>query len=76
MLILRGERDYQVTMADFGLWKKPLGSRSNVTFRSYPILNHLFVHGKGISTPSEYLTPGHVSEAVNDDIVRWIAKQK
>ena len=74
MLILQGERDYQVTMEDFGLWRKALGPRKNVIFKTYPGLNHLFIHGKGKCTPSEYLTPGHVSATVIDDIVTWIEK--
>ena len=56
MLILQGERDYQVTMEDFAGWKKALGSRKDVTFISYPKLNHLFMEGEGKSTPAEYLT--------------------
>jgi hypothetical protein len=34
MLILQAERDYQVTMEDFAVWKKALAGRSNVTFCS------------------------------------------
>ena len=72
MLILQGERDYQVTMEDFANWKKALGSRKDVTFISYPGLNHLFVEGKGKSTPAEYSAPGNVAKVVVDDIVKWI----
>jgi CubicO group peptidase (beta-lactamase class C family)/dienelactone hydrolase len=72
MLILQGERDYQVTMEDFGGWKKRLGSRTDVTFISYPRLNHLFLDGKGRSTPAEYLVAGNIAPAVIDDIVKWI----
>ncbi len=42
MLILQGERDYQVTMKDFALWQAALDGRGNVAFHSYPKLNHLF----------------------------------
>src|SRR5208282_4192029 len=51
MLILQGERDYQVRMADFEGWKKALAGRSDVTFKSYPALYHLFIAGTGPSTP-------------------------
>ena len=47
MLFLQGERDYQVTMEDFALWKKALSQRKNVEFKSYPGLNHLFIKGQG-----------------------------
>ena len=73
MLILQGERDYQVRMTDFDLWKAGLAHKSNVTFRSYPKLNHLFVAGEGKSTPEEYEKPGHVSEQAIGDIATFIA---
>ncbi len=72
MLILQGERDYQVTMEDFANWKNELGSRKDVTFISYPELNHLFIAGKGKSRPEEYLIPGNMPKIVADDIVKWI----
>jgi fermentation-respiration switch protein FrsA (DUF1100 family) len=72
MLILQGERDYQVTMADFEGWRSALSGRSNVTLKSYPSLNHLFIAGTGRSLPNEYLTPGNVDVQVIDDIAAWI----
>ena len=58
MLVLQGERDYQVTMAEFEKWKAALAGRTNVTFRLYPALNHLFIAGTGKSLPAEYRHPG------------------
>ena len=75
MLILQGERDYQVTMKDFEGWKKSLSSRKNAEFKTYAKLNHLFMEGKGKSTPAEYETAGHVAQIVIDDIANWIKKQ-
>jgi hypothetical protein len=73
MLILQGERDYQVTFADdFARWKGGLASRTNVTFHSYPALNHLFLPGTGKSLPAEYSVAGHVLEEVVRDIADWI----
>lgn len=72
MLVLQGERDYQVTMEEFSRWKSALAGRTDVTFRSYPTLNHLFVAGTGKSVPAEYNLPGHVSEVVVNDIATWI----
>jgi len=73
MFILQGERDYQVTMTDFDGWKKGLTGHANVTFKSYPALNHLFMVGSGTSTPEEYRQPSHVSGDVIGDIAAWIA---
>ena len=74
LLILQGERDYQVTMDDFKRWNESLATKSNVTFKSYPSLNHLFIAGTGRSMPSEYERAGHVDERVIEDIAAWIKK--
>lgn len=72
MLILHGDRDYQATTADFNAWKKVLSSQTNVTFKLYPNLNHLFMEGTGRSTPEEYTKRVPVSEVVVDDIAGWV----
>ncbi|MBW4697524.1 MAG: alpha/beta fold hydrolase [Aphanocapsa lilacina HA4352-LM1] len=72
MLILQGERDYQVTRTDFELWKQVLAGRSNVKFNLYSQLNHLFMAGEGQILPSEYLTSSHVAQVVIDDLAKWI----
>lgn len=72
MLILQGERDYQVVMEDFEGWRRAIGDRANVTLRSYPDLNHLFATGTGKSTPIEYLQQSNVDETVVADIASWV----
>jgi dienelactone hydrolase len=72
MLILQGERDYQVTMADFALWKAAVGNSKGVVMKSYPALNHLFVAGEGKSLPAEYSRPGHVAPAVIEEIAKFV----
>jgi dienelactone hydrolase len=73
MLILQGERDSQVPMKDFGIWKTTLGASKPVEAHSYPALNHLFVAGEGKSTEAEYRKPGHVAPEVVDEIAKWIS---
>ena len=68
ILILQGERDYQVTMVDLNGWKTALSGKSNVSIKTYPDLNHLFMSGSGKSTPDEYAVPSNVSEEVVNDI--------
>ena len=75
MLIMQGGRDYQVTEVDFKIWKATLSSRTNVTFKLYPDLNHLFMTGVGKATPAEYAIPGSVAQTVIDDITSWIGDQ-
>lgn len=70
LLILNGERDYQVTMKEFNLWKKTIKS-SKVSFISYPKLNHLFLAGDGQPNPKEYNEKGVVDEKVIQDIITF-----
>ena len=67
LLILNGERDYQVTMKEFNLWKQTL-KNTKTTFISYPKLNHLFIAGEGKSTPEEY----GVKAEVDSDVIKNI----
>lgn len=76
ILILQGERDYQVTMEDFKAWNAGLSHHKNVSFKSYPKLNHLYQEGKGKSTPSEYALAIPVAKYVVEDIVNWIKTGK
>jgi dienelactone hydrolase len=72
ILVLQGERDFQVPMTDFTEWKRLLSGRKDVTFKSYPALNHMFIAGEGKSSEEEYKKPGHVDTAVIDDLVAFI----
>jgi fermentation-respiration switch protein FrsA (DUF1100 family) len=74
MLILQGERDYQVPVKQLAAWKAAVGNRKNVTTRSYPALNHLFEAGEGKSMPDEYQKPGHVAPEAIEDIAKFMAK--
>jgi fermentation-respiration switch protein FrsA (DUF1100 family) len=73
VLVMQGERDFQVTMKDFALWKSGLDARNRVTFHSYPSLNNLLIKGEGKGSPAEYHVPGNVASEVVDDIAAWLA---
>jgi hypothetical protein len=77
-LVLQGERDYQVLLKDFELWKSTCSGKPNFSFKSYPALNHLFMEGSGgnLSTPNEYLRAKNVPEFIITDIKSWIEAQK
>lgn len=73
LLILQGERDYQVTVeGDFSAWNETFYDNKNVTLKTYELLNHLFISGSGPPTNAEYLVEGHVEAEVIDDIAEWI----
>ena len=72
LLILQGERDYQVTMDDFMRWQEGLMGQDDVTFIRYASLNHLLMSGEGPGSPAEYEQPGYVDADVIADIAGWI----
>ncbi|MBE2188310.1 MAG: alpha/beta fold hydrolase [Desulfobulbaceae bacterium] len=76
ILVLHGERDYQVTQEDFDIWKEALKSNKQAKFISYPGLNHLFLFGEQKSNPQEYYIRGNVNQKVIEDIVNWIQTVK
>ena len=76
MLVLQGEKDFQVKAAvDFEMYKELLSDRENVTFRLYPDLNHAFVTARfdSITDAKKEFTPErHMGPEVLDDIAGWI----
>jgi len=73
ILILQGERDYQVTLTDVNIWKEQLGKAQNVVIKSYPKLNHAFTEGDGaLSEPGEYYIPANIPEYVINDLTNFI----
>jgi len=74
VLVMQGERDFEITNKDFDLWKSGLAGRKETSFRSYPALNHLLVAGQGKSSEAEYHKPGHVAPEVIDDIAKFVAQ--
>ena len=75
ILVLQGERDYQVTMADLKGWKTALADHKDAKIVAFPDLNHLFMTGKGKGKPAEYAKAGHVSREVVDEIAAWVKKR-
>lgn len=74
LLILQGEKDYQVTMTDFNLWQNSV-DKSSTTFKHYPKLNHLFFKGGAVNDPLEYERPSHVDNEVIKDIAEWVKEK-
>lgn len=75
LFIIQGENDWQVTMKQFEGWKEALKDRSNVSFKSYPHVNHLLSEYSKLSTGLEYTQPANVAHAIIQDIADWILKQ-
>jgi dienelactone hydrolase len=74
ILLLQGEKDCQVSMKDFEIWKEVLKGRQNSSLRSFPNLNHLFMYVEGKSSGEEYQRPGSMDESMLRFLVEWIKK--
>lgn len=72
ILLLQGERDYQVLPKELSIWRDGLNKKRNVVIKTYPKLNHLFMEGEGAPGPSEYQNPGHIPNYVLDDIASFV----
>jgi len=68
--IMQGQRDYQVTVEDYNIWRKELGEKADGIL--YEKLNHLFMEGKGQPNPAEYMKQNNVAIQVIDQLVHWI----
>ncbi|MBK7865011.1 MAG: alpha/beta fold hydrolase [Archangiaceae bacterium] len=74
LLVLHGERDYQVNAAEAAAWKSGLGKTKSAELAVIPRANHLFIEGEGVSMPAEYGRPGHVAAAVIDKVAAFTAR--
>lgn len=74
VLILQGNKDYQVNGKDLKLWREKFDNHHSVEIRTYKGLNHLFMPVQFISTGLEYLTPSTVKQAVILDIAEFVKK--
>ncbi len=73
ILILHGDRDYQVNLENLEAWRKEFGKQANVTIKNYPKLNHLFYSGGAESTYSEYFMIGNIPDYVAKDLIDWLS---
>lgn len=77
LLLLQGDRDYQVTVADdLDVWRQGLMGRKGVTVVRFPKADHLFLNGTGAPSPLEYQKPGHVDPKVVAAIADWVDEVK
>lgn len=72
-LILQGEKDYQITMEDFAIWKTEVGNMPNVKMKSFSGLTHFFTPTDAErGSPQDYFAPNNVDEEVIDVISEWV----
>ena len=79
LLVMQGERDYQVTMLDFARWQEAFATNARVTLRSYAELNHMFMATGDLSrrsVPQDYAIPAFVDARVINTIAEWIMQDR
>lgn len=74
ILILQGERDYQVDMEEYQIWVDGLADNELASFESYRELNHVFTAGVGKSSPEEYSSALSIDPRVIEAIADFIAE--
>ncbi|MBJ6360695.1 alpha/beta hydrolase family protein [Paenibacillus sp. GCM10012307] len=74
LLVLQGENDWQVPLTEFQQLQSALKNRRDVTFKSYPHVNHLLAEYKDVSVGIEYAQPSNVSPQIIQDIAAFIKK--
>ena len=75
LLLLQGDRDWQVTVHDdVDVWLNGLHGRTGVTVVQFPNANHLFIDSAGPPNLAEYNKPGQVEPRVITAITSWISK--
>lgn len=73
VLVLRGDRDFQILEEDIETWRKGLADTPHVEIASMPSLNHLFIAGAGKPNAAEYNVPGHVDVKVVEKLGSFIS---
>jgi hypothetical protein len=74
MLILQGDREYQVTLSNLDRFRSLLAGHPNVEIHERAGVSHLFIAGSGPGNPQEYDLPAHVDGRVIDLIVAFVGR--
>lgn len=75
MLIVNGDKDYNVPASDLELWKEAVGEQfaTTISFRS---LNHGLIYVEEKSTPESYNEPANTPQYVAQKMIDWINVMK
>ena len=77
VLLLQGDKDYQVTTVDYRLLEAALKTREGIPYEAHLFedQNHLFMSCPGQSTGAEYMIEGRMEPVVIQTVADWIKKQ-
>jgi len=72
VLVMRGDRDFQVEDVDLDTWRRGLNGVPFTEVVSMPKLNHLFMAGEGEPNAAEYNVAKHVDPSVIDKLSAFV----
>jgi len=72
IFVAQGDADFQVSAADFNLWKAALGAKKNAVLKLYPELNHILMPQKEKSDLRQYEVPSNVPVTLINDLSGWV----
>ena len=72
VLVMRGDRDFQVEDVDLDTWRKGLDGVPYTEVVSMPKLNHLFMAGEGEPNAAEYNVAKHADPSVIDKLSAFV----
>lgn len=75
ILIIQGEKDFQVSITDFNLWKKAVKGNRKATAVSFSTLGHPFVLAGKTNTIADYNFPQNIPIEVINTLSNWILTQ-
>ncbi|MCF0112265.1 MAG: hypothetical protein HUJ58_10225 [Erysipelotrichaceae bacterium] len=76
VLITQGSNDFEVDETDYSRWKKAGKNLSNVTYKYYKNMNHIFAINKEPSTEEDYLQTMKIYDGFVKDLVQFMKKQE
>jgi len=72
VLVMRGDRDFQVEDVDLDTWRAGLDGVPNTEVVSMPKLNHLFMAGEGEPNAAEYNVARHADPSVINKLSAFV----
>jgi hypothetical protein len=74
VLVIQGERDYQVPVDEYYKIYEEMKDYDNFKFKLYLGVNHILIQGEGTPSPEEYYTQSKVYQPLMDDIADFIVE--
>ncbi len=74
VLIIHGDRDYQVNINEYEKWHNAVVDMINADSILIPGINHMLAYGEEQSAPQEYYKLSEVDSSIIDEVTEFIVK--